>query len=59
VTETAGGREWPVKPWADKAVAAVRTRSARRRRCSDRVVDGWAHTVLYFLELSKPAQHGN
>jgi hypothetical protein len=37
-------------------VATVRTRSAQRRLCSDRVADGWAHTVLYFLELSKPAQ---
>jgi hypothetical protein len=51
-----GGRERLAKPWADKAVAAVRTQSAQRRRCSDRVADGWAHTVLYFPKLSKLTQ---
>jgi hypothetical protein len=45
-----------VKPWVDKVVATVRTRLPRRRRCSDRVADGWAHAVLYFPELSKSAQ---
>jgi hypothetical protein len=50
------GWEQPAKPWADKATAVVRMRSARRRRCSDRVADGWAHEVLYFPELSKQAQ---
>jgi hypothetical protein len=44
------------KPWVDKAAAAVQTRSARRCRCSDRVTDGWAHTVLYFPKLYKLAQ---
>jgi hypothetical protein len=52
-----GGRERPVKPWADKAVATVRTWSARRHCCSDCVADGWAHAVLYFPELCKLAQH--
>jgi hypothetical protein len=45
-----------VKPWADKAAAAVRTRSAWRCRCSDHVADGWARTVLYFPKLYKLAQ---
>jgi hypothetical protein len=45
-----------VKPWADKVVAMVGTQSARRCCCSDRVGDWWAHAVLYFPELSKPAQ---
>jgi hypothetical protein len=34
-----GGRELPVKLWADKAVAVARTRSKRRHRCSDRGAD--------------------
>jgi hypothetical protein len=51
-----GERERPVKPWVDMVTAAVRTRLAQRRRCSDRVANGWAHAVLYFSELYKPAQ---
>jgi hypothetical protein len=51
-----GRRESPVKPQMDKAAAVVRMCSARRRRCSDHVADGWAHTVLYFPELSKLTQ---
>jgi hypothetical protein len=50
------GREQLAKPWANKAAAVVRTRSAQLGRCSDRVADGWAHTVLYFSKLSKLAQ---
>jgi hypothetical protein len=52
-----GGRERSMKPWADMAAAVIRTRSAQWCRCSDCVVDGWAHTVLYFPKLSKLAQH--
>jgi hypothetical protein len=51
-----GGQEWPAKPWVDKAAATVQTRSARRRCCSDRVADEWAHAVLDFSELSKLAK---
>jgi hypothetical protein len=50
-----GGQERPAKPWADKAAAMVRTWLAWQRHSSDRVADGWAHTVLYFLKLSKLA----
>jgi hypothetical protein len=51
-----GGRKRPLKPWADKAVAAAQARSVRWRHYSDRVADGWAHVVLYFPELSKLAK---
>jgi hypothetical protein len=50
------GREWLVKPWADKVATAVQTWLARWHRCSDCVADGWAHMVLYFPKLFKSAQ---
>jgi hypothetical protein len=51
-----GGQERPAKPWADKTTVVVQMQSAWQRRCSDRVADGLAHTVLYFPELSKSVQ---